>query len=356
MGTKLVSFQMIDPPPTRLYCPFTGSLVISADDPLQVESRLEGLSPHLRFVLFYERTSYPAFWAANPDMLSEEQRKIQEAVIRLWTTAAGADQATVTMDGDWYIDYLNKLEEVLPSSSFLLEINSFYQSNIPESALKDPNLHVSWDFSAAYTIAALFIAERPPKKLAFRRVKTMWDDFIPNFTPKNPNAGTTSAPTFAEPRDQPAATPVSPTFANSEGEQTRTVNVVQSALALPLAILTWVIVYTIAYVALRLLDRFRGIENDLLQSIFRELITPGIGGYTALYVVHSWLTHANLKFVVWGFCAPVFLFMIGLPVFFVFFLPDGWTFSWGEQIIRWLGGAATICGAWIAYKQLVDRS
>src|SRR2546426_1051337 len=109
-------------------------------------------------------------------MLAEEHREMQEAVIRLWTTAAGA---SVTMDGDWYLDYLNKLEEVLPSSSLLLEINSFYQSNIPESGLNNPNLHVSWDFSAAYTIAALFIAERPPKKLAFRRVKTMWDDFIP---------------------------------------------------------------------------------------------------------------------------------------------------------------------------------
>jgi hypothetical protein len=183
MATKLVTFEMVDPPPAKLYCPFTGGLVISADNPLEIESRLEGLSPYLRFVLFYERTSYPVFWAANPDTLDENQWAIQEAVIRHWTTAADVGQAAVTMDGDWYIEYLRKLERILPSSSLLLEIKSFYKSHITESMLANPNLHVSWDFSAGYSTAACFMAERPPQKLVFRRVKTMWDDFITDFTP-----------------------------------------------------------------------------------------------------------------------------------------------------------------------------
>ena len=174
---------MVDPPPTKLYCPFTGNLVISAENPVEIETRLDRLSPYLRFVLFYERTSYPAFWAANPDTLDDEQRQHQEAVIRLWTTAADVGQATVTMDGGWYIEYLRKLEELLPESSLLLEINSFYAANIPDSVLNNPNLHVSWDFSPAYTTAACFTTERAPEKVSFRRVKTMWDDFIPDFTP-----------------------------------------------------------------------------------------------------------------------------------------------------------------------------
>jgi len=183
MATKLVRLQVVDPPASKLFCPFTGSLVISADDPLEIESRLDRLSPYLRFVLFYERTSYPAFWAADPDTLDDEHRQYQEAAIRLWTTAADVGQATVTMDGDWYIEYLKRLEEILPDSSLLLEINSFYATDIPESLLNNPNLHVSWDFSAAYTTAACFISERPPNKLIFKRVKTMWDEFIPDFTP-----------------------------------------------------------------------------------------------------------------------------------------------------------------------------
>jgi hypothetical protein len=126
----------------------------------------------------------------------------------------------------------------------------------------------------------------------------------------------------------------------------------QSALAVPLAIVVWVVVYVLAYMALGLLDSLRGLSNDWLQSIFRELFTPGVGGYAALYAAHSWLSRANIKFVFWAFCVPVFLFMIGLPIFMIFFLPEGWTFSWGEQVIRWLGGAATIFGAWLAHKHI----
>jgi hypothetical protein len=126
----------------------------------------------------------------------------------------------------------------------------------------------------------------------------------------------------------------------------------QSALAVSLAIVVWVVVYVLAYMALGLLDSLRGLGNDWLQSIFRELFTPGVGGYAALYAVHSWLSRANIRFVFWAFCVPVFLFMIGLPIFMIFFLPEGWTFSWGEQVIRWLGGAATILGAWLAHKHI----
>ena len=132
----------------------------------------------------------------------------------------------------------------------------------------------------------------------------------------------------------------------------RTSSITQSALAVPFAIVVWVVVYVLAYMALGLLDSVRGLGNDWLQTIFRELFTPGVGGYAALYGAHFWLSRANLKFVLWGFCVPVFLFMIGLPIFMIFFLPEGWTFSWGEQVIRWLGGAATIGGAWLAHKNI----
>src|SRR5439155_26166314 len=130
---------------------------------------LNALSPYLRFVLFYEHSSYPALWAANPDALEGDQRACQEAVIRLWTTAADVGQAVVTMDGDWYIEYLRKLEEVLPSSSLLLRVNSFYASNIPEGVLNNPNIHVNWEFSVAYTTAACFVTEHSSQHV-FKRV------------------------------------------------------------------------------------------------------------------------------------------------------------------------------------------
>ncbi len=88
------------------------------------------------------------------------------------------------MSGDWYIDYLRKLEELMPESSLMLEINSFYVRNIPDNVLDNPNIHFDLDVVRPdYTMAACFITELPPKKVSFRRVKTMWDDFIPDFTP-----------------------------------------------------------------------------------------------------------------------------------------------------------------------------
>jgi hypothetical protein len=126
-----------------------------------------------------------------------------------------------------------------------------------------------------------------------------------------------------------------------------------SAVAVPIAIVLWGMVYLIAYFALNLLDTIRGLDDDKLQAVFRELITPGIGGYVAISAVHAWLPRAHVKFVMWAFGIPIFLFMIGVPLIVMTFLPEGWTFSWGEQVLRWLGGAATLIGAWIAYKQIV---
>lgn len=131
--------------------------------------------------------------------------------------------------------------------------------------------------------------------------------------------------------------------------------IIQSALALPLAIIVWVGVYVLAYMVLGLLDSVRGLDNDWLQSIFRELFTPGVGGYAAIYTVCSWLSRSNLKFVLWAFCMLVFLFMIGFPIFIILFFSEDVIFSWSEQVIRWLGGAATILGAWLAYTQISSQ-
>lgn len=184
MTTKLVTLDADGPTPTKLYCPLSGELVISATDPLEIETRLDSLSPYLRFVLFYEHISYPYFWAANPTDLSEHQRKFQELVIRYWITAADVGQLTVNMDGDWYADYLAKVEEILPPSSLLLQIKSSYDTGPHPSLIDsmDPRIDIDPN-QTGYTIAACFVTDFPPEQLVFKRVKTMWDDYIPDFTP-----------------------------------------------------------------------------------------------------------------------------------------------------------------------------
>ncbi|ACV36804.1 hypothetical protein [Accumulibacter sp.] len=137
--------------------------------------------------------------------------------------------------------------------------------------------------------------------------------------------------------------------------QSRTFSIAQTIFAVPVAIAIWLAVYTAAYMALGLLDSVRGLGDDWLQKIFRELFTPGVGGYVAILATNSWLSRANRKTVFWGFSVPVFLFMIGLPIVMIFFLPDTLTFVWSEQIIRWLGGAATLFGAWFAQKRIAQH-
>jgi hypothetical protein len=133
-------------------------------------------------------------------------------------------------------------------------------------------------------------------------------------------------------------------------KQSSALDIFYSALAVLLAIVVWLVIYVLAYLALGLLG------NNWLQNIFRELITPAVGGYAALYAVHIWLTRAYLKLVLWVFCVLIFLFMTGFPIAMIFFLPEGWTFSWGEQIIRWLGGATTVLGALSAHEHIHDRN
>src|SRR5207248_9733588 len=110
----------------------------------------------------------------------------QESIIRLWTTAADVGQHAATWDGSWYSEYLEKVEAIAPDSTLLLEINSFPAANIPEHVLNNPNIHVSWDFSPTHTIAACFMAQGLPERLRFKRIKTMWDEFLPDYARGQP--------------------------------------------------------------------------------------------------------------------------------------------------------------------------
>ena len=101
------------------------------------------------------------------------------------------------------------------------------------------------------------------------------------------------------------------------GSSSHKFSVFQTTVAIPIAITIWVFVYILFYMLLGLLDNLRGLGNDWIQTIFRELWAPGIGGYAALFLVHLLLPRSNTKIVIWGFCTPLFLFMIGLPVIII---------------------------------------
>ena len=117
-----------------------------------------------------------------------------------------------------------------------------------------------------------------------------------------------------------------------------------------LALLTWALIYLIAHAGLYLLDMVRGLGDDLMQTVFREWVTPGVGGYAAIHAVNEFLKGANLKWVGIIFCSPLVIFYIGLSLYLMVFHSSRYEFSVGEQIIQW-GVAITSCiGAYIAYR------
>lgn len=126
----------------------------------------------------------------------------------------------------------------------------------------------------------------------------------------------------------------------------------KTVAGIPLALIAWALIYTLAHAALYLLDMFRGLENDWLQGIFREWFTPGVGGYAAMYVVNKYLEGANMKWVGILFCAPLVIFFIGLPIYIIVFHSADFVFSWKEQILQWGMAVATCAGAFVAYQSI----
>lgn len=128
-------------------------------------------------------------------------------------------------------------------------------------------------------------------------------------------------------------------------------SVTQTTLAIPLVIVVWAVVATLSYLAIGLLDSVRGLGDDWLQKIFRDLFTPGLGGYVAIQASNSWLPRANQKIVFACFCLLTVIFMISLPLSLIVTSYESTVFTLRDQIFLVLGGAAALFGAWLVHKR-----
>jgi len=127
-------------------------------------------------------------------------------------------------------------------------------------------------------------------------------------------------------------------------------SVVKTIVAIPVALFTWAIVYTISYIIFNLWDSSRGLDNDWLQWLFRELFTPALGGYTAIYVVSKYLKNASLKVASLGLCVPLVGFYVLIPVYIIAFHSADFAFDWVEQIMQWSMALFTCVGAYFSYR------
>ena len=135
-------------------------------------------------------------------------------------------------------------------------------------------------------------------------------------------------------------------------ESTDDSNFLHTLGGIPLAFITWVVIYTLAHVALYLLDTTRGLDGDRLQGVFRELFTPGLGGYVAIYSVAKYLPKANLNFVAIVYCFTIFSLYLLFSLYMIIFQGSKYDFSLGEQMLGWGLAIATCAGSFIAIKNI----
>ena len=138
-------------------------------------------------------------------------------------------------------------------------------------------------------------------------------------------------------------------------ENPKVIHIGKTIIGIPIAFISWLLVYIAVYVALYLLDSMRGLSDDWLQGLFREWLTPGLGGYAAIWTIHRYFSGANLKWVAIGFCSPLVIFYIGFSLYIIIFHGDKFMFSWGEQITNWGMAISTCIGAYIGLRKYATQ-
>ena len=86
----------------------------------------------------------------------------------------------------------------------------------------------------------------------------------------------------------------------------------QTLLSVPFTIVIWLIVYFLARGAIYLFDIFRGLDSQLIQGLFVELFTPGLGSYIALSANKKIFKQSNFKI-------SVIFFLISFLIIYCFF-------------------------------------
>lgn len=128
------------------------------------------------------------------------------------------------------------------------------------------------------------------------------------------------------------------------------VSIPKSILGVALALLVFVVVWVVGAVLFNLLDHVRGLGNDKLQAVFREVVVPGVAGFSAMAAVHSWLEGASHRFVFYAFAATV-LILIGAYLGLVGPIAGKIGVGIWDILLSISTLAAAIIGAYLAVKE-----
>jgi len=137
-------------------------------------------------------------------------------------------------------------------------------------------------------------------------------------------------------------------------QNTNETSIFMSVTGIVVAIIIFTSVWFIGAILFYLFDSLRGLGNDKLQYVFRELFIPGVGGYVAMVAVDSWLSKSSLKLVFYGFSAAI-LIVVGIYIGFVGPLAGKIGEDFWGMLLSTLSIVASIVGAYIYAKEHMNN-
>jgi len=125
-------------------------------------------------------------------------------------------------------------------------------------------------------------------------------------------------------------------------------------LAIAVGFCIWLTAYLLIAAIFHWRDKLRGDAHGL-QFWFVDEFSSGLAGYAATKAARAIFKHVGRQPIFWGISTPIFLFMIGLPGYFILHGSSQLTFSWNDQLSRWLAGALAIVGVYIGCHRQFDE-
>lgn len=123
----------------------------------------------------------------------------------------------------------------------------------------------------------------------------------------------------------------------------------KSLLFLLLAVVAFVVIWIVGAFLLALLDQMRGLGNDKLQALFREVFVPGLAGFASMTFVQSRLERSGRKVVFFGFCA-LLVVLIGIYLGMVAPIAEKIDVGIWDIVLSVSTFVAAILGAYLAVK------
>jgi hypothetical protein len=115
------------------------------------------------------------------------------------------------------------------------------------------------------------------------------------------------------------------------------------------AIMIFILVWIVGGVAMYFFDMARGLGDSMLQTVFRELFIPGVGGFAAMHAVLTWVERASVKVAFFGFSGFIFV-LIGVNLGFVMPIADEAGISTMDLLLSFGSMVAAIGGAFYVVK------